>query len=170
MNGEQLLAALSGIDERLIGEAEEVPARSRNRRPVFFAAAAAACLCAALTGAIGYRLFSTGESAEARIQAEPDDSAEILSISADEAPVMAANSAETFEIRIRVTEVRGDCLLAVAADSDSTLIPAGTALTVVLPEGVLPDPLPEGTLTLLFRDYDPETATVTALAIFPENS
>lgn len=144
MNGNDLLEAMSFLDEQYIDEAEAEPKKRRlYRQPAFATVAAAACLVLVLAGvwktlpqqqeapAVGASLYKVEETEAAVSGARAMEEPSANQADAAAAPMMASVFAR---MTVQVVEQTEDAFVCIVTDPGTSGYEAQQQVTIVLPE------------------------------------
>ena len=144
MNGNDLLEAMSFLDEQYIDEAEAEPKKRRlYRQPAFVTVAAAACLALVLAGvwktlpqqqeapAVGASLYKVEETAAAAFGARAMEEPAANQADAAAAPMMASVFAR---MTVQVVEQTEDAFVCIVTDPGTSGYEIRQQVTIVLPE------------------------------------
>lgn len=144
MNGNDLLEAMSFLDEKYIDEAEAEPKKRRlYRQPAFATVAAAACLALVLAGvwktlpqqqeapAVGASLYRVQETEAAVSGARAMEEPAANQADAAAAPMMASVFAR---MTVQVVEQTEDAYVCIVTDPGTSGYEIRQQVTIVLPE------------------------------------
>lgn len=177
MNGNDLLEAMSFLDEQYIDEAEAEPKKRRlYRQPAFATVAAAACLALVLAGvwktlpqqqeapAVGASLYRVQETEAAVSGARAMEEPAANQADAAAAPMMASVFAR---MTVQVVEQTEDAFVCIVTDPGTSGYEIRQQVTIVLPEttaataSAAAEAATESAETLYQVTFDPgETAEV----------
>lgn len=157
MNGKDLFAAMSFIDEALVHESET--ARPAHRHPMIWAALAA-CLCLAV-----FLLYPDPVPQQPQEVTVPAAAGGYIATDPPQDPITAAipQQTPTYSVLLTVEALTEDGFTAAVADPLESGLPPDAVLHVVLDEALQPEP--GSTVLVRFTDYDEITHTLQSTAL-----